>query len=202
MWLRGNCRGLVDIKHEQQTVSQFISAANERPSGAAHRRRRLKCAVIHPLDLADLVHNEANGRLRAAQNDIHWPRRARSLRKPKLPTQVNRRHNPTAQVHQSPDRLIRKRDRRQRLIAERVTPIAGREDTPLRVALGRVLANDVIAPINVPPFDNSAVDGYAVRAADLKPEGETRLAIIERVTAGHQPSKPLCAGEATRTSAW
>jgi molybdopterin molybdotransferase len=89
-------------------------------------------------------------------------------------------------------------DAMERLIAERVTPIAGREDTPLRVALGRVLANDVIAPINVPPFDNSAVDGYAVRAADLKPEGETRLAIIERVTAGHQPSKPLCAGEATR----
>jgi len=43
---------------------------------------------------------------------------------------------------------------------------------------GRVLAEDVIAPVNVPPFDNSAVDGYAVRAANLDAKGETRLTIV------------------------
>jgi len=69
----------------------------------------------------------------------------------------------------------------EKLIAERVTPVEGRESVPLREALGRVLASDVVAPVNVPPFDNSAVDGYAVRAEDLKAEGETRLTIVERV---------------------
>ena len=61
----------------------------------------------------------------------------------------------------------------ERLIAERVVPLAGHETVPLRSALGRVLAADVIAPMNVPPFDNSAVDGYAVRAEDLAASGDT-----------------------------
>jgi len=86
----------------------------------------------------------------------------------------------------------------EKLIAERVTPVEGRENVPLREALGRVLANDVVAPVNVPPFDNSAVDGYAVRAEDLKAEGETRLTIVERVTAGASPVHQLARGEATR----
>ena len=55
---------------------------------------------------------------------------------------------------------------------------------PLAAARGRVLAADVIAPVDLPPFDNSAVDGYAVRHADLEPDGETRLAIAGRLTAG------------------
>ena len=58
---------------------------------------------------------------------------------------------------------------------ERVTPVAERENVPLRDARGRVLAADVVSRVNVPPFDNSAVDGYAVRSADLDAEGETRL---------------------------
>jgi molybdopterin molybdotransferase len=89
-------------------------------------------------------------------------------------------------------------DEMERLIVERVRPIDGRETVPLRGALGRVLANDVIASVNVPPFDNSAVDGYAVRAEDLNAQGETRLTIVERVTAGSSPARPLLRGEATR----
>ena len=54
----------------------------------------------------------------------------------------------------------------ERLIAERVTPVSGGEIVTLREAAGRVLAQDIIAPVSLPPFDNSAVDGYAVRAAD------------------------------------
>ncbi len=42
--------------------------------------------------------------------------------------------------------------------------------------------------MELPPFDNSAVDGYAVRHADLDGEGESRLAVVDRVTAGHAAS--------------
>ena len=84
------------------------------------------------------------------------------------------------------------------LIAERVVPVAGRETVTLWQAPGRVLAESIIAPVNVPPFDNSAVDGYAVRAADLDAEGETRLSIVDRVAAGHAATHPLKAGKAIR----
>jgi len=86
----------------------------------------------------------------------------------------------------------------ERLIAERVVPVAGRETVTLWQAPGRVLADSIIAPVNVPPFDNSAVDGYAVRAADLDAEGETRLSIIDRVAAGHAATHTLHAGKAIR----
>lgn len=86
----------------------------------------------------------------------------------------------------------------ERLIAERVTPVAETETVTLNAARGRVIAADVIAPIDLPPFDNAAVDGYAVRHADLKPEGETRLAVVERVTAGRVSSRALAPGEAIR----
>jgi len=84
------------------------------------------------------------------------------------------------------------------IIAERIVPVDGIERVPLRAALGRVLAQDVIAPVNVPAFDNSAVDGYAVRIEDLDPQDETRLTITERVTAGRSAARPLKPGEAVR----
>jgi molybdopterin molybdotransferase len=86
----------------------------------------------------------------------------------------------------------------ERLIAERVTPVAEVEDVPLGEALGRVVAADLVAPDNLPPFDNSAVDGFAVRHADLAPAGDTTLAITARVMAGHAAAQPLGAGEAAR----
>ena len=86
----------------------------------------------------------------------------------------------------------------ERLIAERVAPVVGREAVGLRNAAGRVLAEDIIAPVNVPPFDNSAVDGYAVRAHDLDLAAESRLSIVDRVTAGHAASQPLKSGQAAR----
>ena len=72
----------------------------------------------------------------------------------------------------------------ERIIRERITPVAEIETVALNAASGRVIARDIIAPIDLPPFDNSAVDGYAVRHADLDAEAETRLAVVERVTAG------------------
>jgi molybdopterin molybdotransferase len=86
----------------------------------------------------------------------------------------------------------------ERLIAERITPVAECETASLWEAAGRVLAEDVVAPISVPPFDNSAVDGYAVRAVDLDVTGETRLGIVDRVAAGHAATHALAAGEASR----
>jgi molybdopterin molybdotransferase len=86
----------------------------------------------------------------------------------------------------------------ERLIAERVSPVAGRETVALRDALGRVLAQDVVASLNVPPFDNSAVDGYAVRGEDLDAEREGSLTIVDRVAAGHAARHAVNAGEAIR----
>jgi molybdopterin molybdotransferase len=86
----------------------------------------------------------------------------------------------------------------ERLIGERVTPVSGNETVPLRDAIGRVLADDVVAPVNVPLFDNSAVDGYAVRAEDLKTGAEMRFQVVDRVAAGHAATHALRAGEAIR----
>jgi molybdopterin molybdotransferase len=85
----------------------------------------------------------------------------------------------------------------ERLIQERVQPITGQETVALREAAGRVLAADVIAPIDLPPFDNSAVDGYAVRHRDLNPDAETCLDRGGQVMAGHEP-RDLAAGQAVR----
>src|SRR5450432_3597310 len=79
----------------------------------------------------------------------------------------------------------------ERLIAERVTPVAEVEDVALSRALGRVVAADMVATDNLPPVDNSAVDGFAVRHADLASDDDTRLAIAERVMAGHAAAHPL-----------
>ena len=81
-------------------------------------------------------------------------------------------------------------------LAERVTCVAGMETVALRQALGRVLAEDVSAPRNVPPHDNSAVDGYAVFHADLNPDGETRLPVAGRIAAGHPMGGPAAPGHA------
>ncbi len=73
--------------------------------------------------------------------------------------------------------------------------------TPLPDALGLVLAYAVDASEPVPPFPNSAMDGYAVRAADTGGASETapiRLAVVGDLPAGHAPTVPVRAGEAIR----
>ncbi len=80
----------------------------------------------------------------------------------------------------------------------RVNAAVGVERVPLRRAAGRVLAADVASPIDVPRHDNSAVDGYAVRHADLPPEGEARLRIAGRAAAGHPFAGTVGPGEAVR----
>lgn len=71
------------------------------------------------------------------------------------------------------------------------------EDALTLDALGRVLAQAQVSAISVPPLDNSAMDGYAVRAADLSPSGDTRLPVTQRIAAGTVGSQ-LQAGSAAR----
>ncbi|MGQ3051219.1 MAG: molybdopterin molybdotransferase MoeA [Roseateles sp.] len=79
-----------------------------------------------------------------------------------------------------------------RLLAQ-VRPLAGRETLATSAALGRVLAADLISPVDVPPADNSAMDGYALRIADAgRP-----LPVTQRIPAGSVPV-PLRPGEAAR----
>lgn len=84
------------------------------------------------------------------------------------------------------------------LLDERLEPVAGVELVPLKDAAGRVLAGDVVSTVTVPPHDNSAVDGYAVRFDDLMAEGETRLPVTARIAAGHPLDAPLPRGQAAR----
>lgn len=65
-------------------------------------------------------------------------------------------------------------------------------------ATSRVLAGDVHAPVDLPPFANSAMDGFAVRAADLPEQGERRLRIIGTRRAGEARARTVAAGEALR----
>lgn len=84
------------------------------------------------------------------------------------------------------------------MIIERVPAVAGIERVPLRQSLGRTLAEDIAAPIDVPGYDNSAVDGYAVRFDDLDPARPTSLRCVDRIAAGHDPAGALAPGIAAR----
>ena len=81
-------------------------------------------------------------------------------------------------------------------IVEHVAPLPAAR-RPLREALDRVLAEDVSSPIDLPAWDNSAMDGYAARAADIE-RGRITLPVIETVAAGQFPTKPIGPGEVTR----
>ncbi|MCY3906370.1 MAG: molybdopterin molybdotransferase MoeA [Anaerolineaceae bacterium] len=71
----------------------------------------------------------------------------------------------------------------------------------LENGLGRILARDLHASINLPPFANSSMDGYALRVADLKgasPENPVQLAVVMDIPAGRSPERPVGPGEAAR----
>jgi molybdopterin molybdotransferase len=89
-------------------------------------------------------------------------------------------------------------DEVERIILARVAPVAETEVVDLANACGRVTAADIPAGVDLPPFDNSAVDGYAVRHADLQSGEVTRLSVVDRITAGHGGTRALGPGEAIR----
>ena len=84
------------------------------------------------------------------------------------------------------------------IIAARVTAVHAVETVSLVKADGRILAGDISAPLPLPPFTNSAVDGYAVRSADLPREAETAFAVTGRVQAGASAGEAIGPGEAMR----
>lgn len=71
------------------------------------------------------------------------------------------------------------------------------ESVLLPAAHRRILATDLIAPLDLPPYDCAAMDGYAVRAADLSPDAPTELSVAGRTLAGDAPAT-LPAGHAQR----
>ncbi len=85
-----------------------------------------------------------------------------------------------------------------RIIRGCVTPVPMIERVALRSALGRVLAEDIVSPFDVPAHDNTAMDGWAVRHADLASEGETVLRQIGEAFAGHPYLGTVGAGECVR----
>jgi molybdopterin molybdotransferase len=73
------------------------------------------------------------------------------------------------------------------LIHAALRPVGGEQWLDLPQALGRILAQDVVSPIDVPAHDNSAMDGYALRGQDLAPEGTTRLAALAQTVFAGAP---------------
>jgi molybdopterin molybdotransferase len=88
-------------------------------------------------------------------------------------------------------------DKARQHIRDYLTPVHTRECLPLRSALGRVLAADILSPCNVPNHDNSAMDGYALNADDLLP-GTTTLRIAGTAFAGKAFDGTVARGECVR----
>jgi molybdopterin molybdotransferase len=86
----------------------------------------------------------------------------------------------------------------QQIIRDFVTPIRSVEKVALRASLDRVLAADIVSPINVPAHDNSAMDGYALRGADLLVDGPTTLKVVGTIYAGRPIDVIPDAGECVR----
>jgi molybdopterin molybdotransferase len=84
------------------------------------------------------------------------------------------------------------------LIAASVKAVMEIETVPLLDSDGRVLAGNVTAPLPLPPFTNSAVDGYAVRSKDIAKTAEQILPVADRIQAGATAYEPLMASHAAR----
>ena len=92
--------------------------------------------------------------------------------------------------------LISADDALARLLAA-VAPLGRTDNVATPEAWGRVLATDIVSTVNVPPEDNSAMDGYAIRIADLVAGAGTRLPVSQRIVAG-KVGQPLASGTAAR----
>jgi molybdopterin molybdotransferase len=84
------------------------------------------------------------------------------------------------------------------IIAARVAAVQDIETVALEAADGRILASAIAAPLPLPPFTNSAVDGYAVGSGDLPLDAEQAFAVTGRIQAGASAQAPLGPGHAMR----
>lgn len=91
-------------------------------------------------------------------------------------------------------------DEARNIILAKISPL-GVEKVSINEALGRVLAEDVVSGVNNPPMDNSAMDGYALLAADIQtatPETPVALDVVDEIAAGYQSAGTLSTGQAMR----
>jgi molybdopterin molybdotransferase len=86
----------------------------------------------------------------------------------------------------------------QRIIREFVAPVRATEMVALRAALGRVLAADIVSPIDVPAHDNSAMDGFALRGTDLPADAPAHLRVVGTAYAGRPFDASPQPGECVR----
>ena len=84
------------------------------------------------------------------------------------------------------------------ILEKRIKCIKKTQKIKLDQALNRILSKDVISKINVPPFNNTAVDGYAFKYLDLNKKKETALKLVGRITAGQNFNKKIKTGEIAR----
>ena len=84
------------------------------------------------------------------------------------------------------------------ILEKRIKCIKETQKIKLDQALGRILSKDIISKINVPSFNNSAVDGYAFKYSDLNKKNETTLKLAGRITAGQNFNKKIKTGEIAR----
>jgi len=89
-------------------------------------------------------------------------------------------------------------ERARTLIRQFLTPVTAVERLHIRAALGRILAHDVVSPIAVPSHDNSAMDGWALRFADLAAGAETTLTRVGESFAGKPFAGEVAKGQAVR----
>jgi len=83
-------------------------------------------------------------------------------------------------------------------IEQDLKPIRGEEQLAIRSALDRILVEDVLSQINVPPYDNSAMDGYAVRGTDLPTKGKAALTLAGTSLAGLPCTETIQAEQCAR----
>jgi len=91
-------------------------------------------------------------------------------------------------------------DDARKIILEKIK-VQGTEKVSISEALGRILSEDIIARRNNPPMDNSAMDGYALKAKDIElatSENPIKLEIIEDLAAGYSPKMTIQSGQAVR----
>jgi molybdopterin molybdotransferase len=86
----------------------------------------------------------------------------------------------------------------QNIIRQFIQPIHAVEKIAIRSALDRVLASDIVSPINVPSHDNSAMDGYALRGSDLNKDKDVPLKVIGTAFAGRAFEGSVASGECVR----
>ncbi len=102
-------------------------------------------------------------------------------------------------AHQRTPDMLLVEEAREKILA--LSPVLEAEDTPLLEALGQVLAEDYVAEFDLPPADNSAMDGYAVRHEDITGAGTDRpkvLTVVGLVAAGQLPAQEVRSGTAIR----